>query len=161
MLCGSLRAGSSTRKNSILELEPHPTTTIETFRRRMVTGWGDWMAIFNQVHWSAPLGILNIMRNHGIKEGHRPGSLPVGWMTCVCNKASFWSDLGYFGMTLPILLFWSKALRMSQMQTTQHQKRIVYGVWGCFLGSSLVLYSLMSRNIWNTGIMAGPQSLSG
>ncbi len=102
---------------------------------RMVTGWGDWMAIFNQVHWSAPLGILNIMRTHGIKEGHRPGSLPVGWMTCVCNTPSFWSDLGYFGMTLPNLLFWSKDERNANHPTPKAHRLWSLGMlFGLFSG---------------------------
>lgn len=67
--------------------------------------------------------------------------LPMGWMTCVCDQPSCWSDLEYFGMTLPILLFWSKDERTAKDPTPKAHRLWSFGM---FFGlSSPVLYVLM------------------
>lgn len=67
--------------------------------------------------------------------------LPMGWMTCVCDQPSCWSDLGYFGMTLSILLFWSKDERTAKDPTPKAHR---FWSFGMFFGlSSPVLYVLM------------------
>ena len=57
-----------------------------------------------------------------------------GWLVSATHPVfgRIWDILGW---PFQICFF---DLRTSEMQTTQHQKRIVYGVWGCCLGSSLV-----------------------